>query len=55
MIAVEISGYFFFKPLILGFSVHFEGLCTEITSKTLKQERVAPFQACVAMYLIPSF
>lgn len=29
------------------------GLQIKVISETLKQERIAPFQACVAMYLLP--
>lgn len=42
------------KTVILGFLVHFGGMCIKVTSKTLKQERRAHLKAGVAMYLLPS-
>lgn len=42
------------KTDILGFLLHFGGMCIKVTSKTLKQERIAHFKAYVAMYLLPS-
>lgn len=45
------SGY---KIVILVFLLHFGGVCIKVTSKTLKQERIAHFKASVAMYLLPS-
>lgn len=43
------------KTVILGFLVHFGGMCIKVTSKTLKQERIAHLKACVGMYLLPSW